>query len=85
MREKPKSRVRRLAEPKPLPGVRLGVDGRPRMVAGEAVQSVLEEWLVEDRWWTGKPLRRRYFELVLRDGRNLVCFEEHGRWFAQRA
>ena len=56
-----------------------------------AVEAVREEWLVEDRWWTPKPLRRRYFELVLADGRNVVVFREPadgagGRsWFLQRA
>lgn len=63
-------------------------DGTPRAVAGIVVESVREEWLVEDRWWTPEPLRRRYFELVLADGRNLVVFREpaeDGRWFEQRA
>ena len=65
-------------------------DGTPRAVEGVAVEAVREEWLVEDRWWTPKPLRRRYFELVLADGRNLVVFREpdeasRGRWFLQRA
>jgi len=45
-------------------------------VAGREVDSVREEWVVEDRWWTGKPLRRRYFELGLRDGRNIVGFRD---------
>jgi hypothetical protein len=51
------------------------------------VEAVNEDWVVEDRWWTGKPLRRRYFELVLTDGRNVVVFLDlvTGRWFAQRA
>ena len=54
------------------------------------VDAVREEWLVEDRWWTPKPLRRRYFELVLADGRNVVVFREPAeddwrRWFLQRA
>jgi hypothetical protein len=42
--------------------------------------------MVEDRWWTGRPLRRRYFELVLDDGRNAVVFRdlEQGGWFEQR-
>ena len=45
-----------------------------------------EDWVVEDRWWTRKALRRRYFELVLEDGRNVVVFHDVGtrRWFAQR-
>lgn len=79
------ARIRRLAQPKPLGPVRVGADGRPRAIAGAAVVAVREEWLVEDRWWTARPLRRRYFELVLAGGRNVVCFEEEGRWFAQQA
>ena len=48
---------------------------------------MLEEWVVEDRWWTARPIRRRYFELVLADGRNVTVFREvgSGRWFMQRA
>jgi hypothetical protein len=51
------------------------------------VESVREEWLVEDRWWTARPLRRRYFELVLADGRDVVVFEAEDSvsWFLQRA
>ena len=61
--------------------------GAPRSVAGREVDSVREEWVVEDRWWTGKPLRRRYFELVLLDGRNVVVFRDlvGGGWFLQRS
>ncbi len=65
-----------------------GEDGVPSLVAGVAVEGVREEWLVEDRWWTPAPLSRRYFELVLGDGRNLVVFREPaegGEWFEQRA
>jgi hypothetical protein len=73
--------------PRPI-AVICGADGDPRSVAGIAVESVREDWLVEDRWWTPKPLQRRYFELVLADGRDLVVFREPadgGRWFEQRA
>jgi len=43
--------------------------------------------VVEDRWWTGRPVRRRYFELVLGDGRDVTvfCVLGRGRWFSQRA
>jgi hypothetical protein len=51
-------------------------DGVPSAVESVAVDAVREEWLVEDRWWTPRPLRRRYFELVLADGRNVVVFRE---------
>jgi hypothetical protein len=76
--------------PRPV-AVEASGDGTPRAVEGVAVEAVREDWLVEDRWWTPKPLQRRYFELVLADGRNLVVFREpaeppeSGRWFEQRA
>jgi hypothetical protein len=59
--------------------------GAPLQVNGEAVESVRESWLVEDRWWTGRPLRRRYWELVGEHGRNLVVFHDLGAggWFTQ--
>jgi hypothetical protein len=63
-------------------------DGVPVAVESVGVETVREEWLVEDRWWTPRPLSRRYFELVLGDGRNVVVFREPaeaGHWFEQRA
>jgi hypothetical protein len=61
--------------------------GVPAAVEAVAVDSVREEWVVEDRWWTSRPLRRRYFELVLIDGRNVVVFRDlvGGNWYMQRA
>lgn len=75
----------RVNKPWPVP-VQVGSDGSPRTVGRLAVESVREEWLVEDGWWTQKPLRRRYFELVLEDGSDVVvfCEPETGRWFRQR-
>ena len=60
-------------------------DGVPATMEGRKVESVLEEWVIEDRWWNGTPLRRRYFELVLVDGRNVVVFHDLNgrRWFSQ--
>ena len=77
---------RRLGAPRPA-SVRTGAHGVPLALGAVAVESVLEDWVVEDRWWTGRPLRRRYFELVLADGRNIVVFHdlERGRWHVQRA
>ncbi len=67
--------------------VRTGADGVPITVGSIKVESVREEWLVEDRWWTPQPLRRRYFELVLADGQDVVVFEaeDSASWFLQRA
>ena len=77
--------VRRLGAPRPAQ-VEAGGDGRPATVAAEPVEAIAEEWVVEDRWWTGRPLRRRYFELVLARGRNVVVFRDlaGGGWFEQR-
>jgi hypothetical protein len=76
--------MRRLSQPRPA-SVRAAANGVPLRVGRAAVESVAEEWVVEDRWWTGRPLRRRYFELVLSDGRNLVVFRDlvGGRWYGQ--
>jgi hypothetical protein len=60
--------------------------GRPLTVVGRPVEAVRESWLIEDRWWTEKPLRRRYWEVVTADGRDLVVFRdlERGGWYSQR-
>jgi hypothetical protein len=73
-----------LYAPDPM-DVQAAADGAPRAIAGVAVEGVREEWLVEDRWWTSSPLRRRYYELALADGRCVVVFREleRGRWFSQ--
>jgi hypothetical protein len=77
---------RRVGAPKPT-AVMADGGGLPRTIAGASVDTIREEWVVEDRWWTGRPLRRRYFEVVLVDGRNLVVFRDlvGGGWFLQRA
>jgi hypothetical protein len=74
----------RVNKPWPVP-VQVDSDGTPKAVGRLAVESVREEWLVEDGWWTQKPLQRRYFELVLSDGSDVVVFREpDGRWYRQR-
>ena len=75
----------RVYRPWPI-AVRLGPGGAPAAVGRAAVDAVREEWLIEDRWWTGRPLRRRYFDLVTVDGVNRVVFCDlaSGRWFGQR-
>jgi hypothetical protein len=75
--------------------VQVASDGTPQSVGRLAVESVREEWLVEDGWWTQTPLQRRYFELVLEDGSDVVVFCETAsngvrspapshQWFRQR-
>ena len=76
--------LRRLSLPHPV-GVEPGTGGLPASVGESAVESVAEDWVVEDRWWTGRPLRRRYFEVVLAGGSRIVVFHdlECGGWFEQ--
>jgi len=76
---------RRLYRPRPAT-VRTGADGAPVRVGRVQVESLREEWRVEDRWWTARPVRRRYFELTLAGGANVVVFCDLGsdRWYSQR-
>jgi hypothetical protein len=76
---------RRLAKPRPV-RVRASDEGRPLDVDGRPVDAVRESWVVEDRWWTDRPLRRRYWEVVTTCGRDLVVFRDllSRRWFSQR-
>jgi hypothetical protein len=78
--------LRRLYAPRPV-RARAGPAGVPVEVEGVAVEAVREEWLVEDHWWTPRPLRRHYFELALADGRALTVFRRTGErgWYRQRA
>jgi hypothetical protein len=77
--------ARRLNEPRPA--LVVAEQGVPVEVGRVRVALVREEWRVVDRWWTERPVRRRYFDLVLESGRNVVVFrdEEEGEWFGQRA
>jgi len=65
--------------------VRAGAHGVPLEVDRRRVEAVRESWLIEDRWWTGRPLRRRYWEVLDAGGRNIVVFHDlaSGEWFGQ--
>ena len=84
-REQSDSRsARRLNEPRP---VLVAGDGVPGEVNRVPVALVREEWRVSDRWWTEEPVRRRYFDVVLETGENVVVFRDElsGKWYRQRA
>ncbi len=61
-------------------------EGIPTAVAHRPVTHVRDEWRVVEGWWTGTSMRRRYFDLVLEDGRNIVVFwdQRDRHWFSQR-
>ena len=77
--------TRRMGEPRAA-SVVPGPAGRPLAVDRHEVVAVRESWLVEDRWWTARPLRRRYWEVVTVDGLDLVVFRdlEGGGWYRHR-
>jgi hypothetical protein len=76
---------RRLGVPRRV-AVAADDDGSPRTVDGRPVEGVREWWLIEDRWWTERPIRRRYWEVLTAGGRNEVVFQDlrSGRWWRQR-
>lgn len=77
--------ARRLNEPRPAD---VACDaGMPVAIERVGVARVREEWRVVERWWTGEPVRRRYFDVVLETGENAAVFldELAGRWYRQRA
>jgi hypothetical protein len=68
--------------------VRTAAGGVPVEVDGRVVELVRESWMVEDRWWTARPLGRRYWEVLCTSGRNMVVFLDlgpgaSGGWFSQ--
>lgn len=77
--------TRQLNRPQ-LVRVRTDQSGAPTSVGGLDIAHLRESWLIEDRWWTPKPLRRRYWELVSESGRDIVVFHEliEGRWYRHR-
>jgi hypothetical protein len=88
MSPKPRDRpagARRLDEPRTA-DVQVDGNGTPTGIDGQRVAHVRESWLIEDRWWTDQPLRRRYWELVNDSGRDIVVFRDllDGSWFRHR-
>ncbi len=76
-----------LNAPRPV-AVDTDADGLPAVVDGRAVETVREEWRVEEAWWSDAPVRRRYLEIVVAGGRVEVVFEDRrrpGTWYRQRA
>lgn len=76
---------RRLSIPRRV-AVSAGGDGTPQVIDGRAVEAVRESWLVEDRWWTDRPLSRHYWEVVTVCGRDEIVFCDlvSERWWRQR-
>ncbi len=80
------SQARRVYSPQDA-AVSIDQRGVPCALDGVAVEAIREEWVIEDGWWTERPMHRHYFELVLADGLNVIVFCDltTGRWCRQRA
>jgi hypothetical protein len=77
------STARVLGLPRPT-SVQATAQGIPTHVNDEPVTNVRESWVIEDRWWTEHPLRRRYWEVVTEPGRRTIVFHDllTHRWFS---
>jgi hypothetical protein len=68
--------------------VAVAQDGSPRAVVLDGrrreVAAIRDDWLVQDRWWTDRPVERHYYELVLDPGRLAVVYRDAvtGVWLA---
>ena len=70
--------------------VELDEQRRPRVVKwemknGKRVESIGENWRMDDEWWR-QPIVRRYVEAVLEGGGRVLLFEDliTGEWFVQK-
>lgn len=81
--------LRRLNEPRRV-DARPGEDGAPEALRRNdrwlEVLEVQDRYRTEDRWWTGEPIARTYYDLLLEDGRTLTVFRDDARggWWEQR-
>ena len=70
--------------------VELDEQRRPTIVKretgnGKRVESLGENWRMDDEWWR-QPIVRRYVEVVLEGGGRVVLFEDliTGEWWMQK-
>lgn len=75
----------------PFPGrVITGPSGAPHaVITGDRrrrVLRILDRWITKDRWWTETPIERRYFQVQVEPGRQLLLYVESpsGVWHHRR-
>jgi hypothetical protein len=61
---------------------RVLIDGRHR----HRVERIEEFWTIDDEWWLGRPIKRRYYRVRLETGHLQTIYHDltQDRWFTQR-
>lgn len=81
-------RVRALNLPRPVAVTLDAQSGLPRILhdrrGDRRIVRIQDEWQIDDEWWR-EPIRRRYLQVVLRDGALHTIFHDQtaDRWFEQ--
>jgi hypothetical protein len=81
-------RVRPLNLPRPIEVTLDEQSGLPRILhernGPREIERIQDAWQVDDEWWR-EPIRRRYLQIVLRDGALRTIFHDQvsHRWFEQ--
>jgi hypothetical protein len=49
------------------------------------IASVADIWEINEEWWRGKPINRRYYRVVTEDERIVTIFRDlvDGGWYRQ--
>ena len=79
------SGIRPVNQPVPVE-VGADADGKPQVVAGTPVSSILDDWRLNREWWRPKPVVRFYYDVLLADGSHVTIFFDSVSkdWFRQR-
>jgi hypothetical protein len=57
----------------------------PRTIEREAVAAIEETWRIDEGWWRGEEVSRRYWRIALANESVVVIYRDlgSGRWFEQ--
>ncbi len=84
-------RDRALKLPRPIDVTLDARSGEPRRVCERgrcrAIAGVQDSWQVETEWWRPRPVRRRYYQLLLANAALTTVYQDliDGLWYAQTA
>lgn len=51
------------------------------------IDSVDDQWHLEDEWWRKRPINRTYFSFLLENETRVTVYHDHinGQWYRQNA